>query len=161
LCVQINLTETEATIQDILNALESTANNTINEMDATLDHSELNLSQKETNDSVNDDEKENVETSPKRLYNIWTDEEVLSLVYLVDKIGKDFSKIITNYEQYFPNRTKEHLSNKYYQLKIKGKNGNFKNLQNQAKLLIDIPILKNDELREEKNVILNWKLKEV
>jgi hypothetical protein len=126
----------------------------------------LNLiHQKETNDSVNDDEKENFEdptqTSPKRLYNVWTDEEVLILVYLVDKIGKDFSKIITNYEQYFPNRTKEHLSNKYYQLKIKGKNGIFKNLQNQAKLSIDIPILNNDELREEKKVILNWKLKEV
>ncbi len=123
------------------------------------------IHQKETNDSVNDDEKENFEdptqTSPKRLYNVWTDEEVLILVYLVDKIGKDFSKIITNYEQYFPNRTKEHLSNKYYQLKIKGKNGIFKNLQNQAKLSIDIPILNNDELREEKKVILNWKLKEV
>ena len=123
------------------------------------------IHQKDTNDRVNDDEKENFEdptqTSPKRLYNVWTDEEVLILVYLVDKIGKDFSKIITNYEQYFPNRTKEHLSNKYYQLKIKGKNGIFKNLQNQAKLSIDIPILNNDELREEKKVILNWKLKEV
>ena len=81
----------------------------------------LNASENEINGNEQDDEKENVEdsnnTSPKRHYNKWTEHEALILVYLVTKIGKDFSAIITNYEQYFPNRTKEHLANKYNSLR--------------------------------------------
>ena len=127
----------------------------------------LNASENEINGNEQDDEKENVEdsnnTSPKRHYNKWTEHEALILVYLVTKIGKDFSAIITNYEQYFPNRTKEHLANKYNSLRgtKKLRSNLLKNLEKQASSLTDIPIVKIEKEQHEHKKNLNWKFKEV
>jgi hypothetical protein len=73
---------------------------------------------------------------------MWTNKEVLALLYLVQNIGTSWREIELNYKEHFQNRTRENIRSKYARLK---KQNNFERLQDQARLFTEVQLVENYE----------------
>ena len=64
----------------------------------------------------------------------WTEKETLNLVYLVEKVGRAWNEISTNYKEFFQERKAKDLINKYDHLEKT--NGKLTELKEQARAIM-------------------------
>ena len=87
---------------------------------------------------MSDRERERTEIYRKKS-DVWTQKEVLALLYLVDNLGTSWREMEINYAEHFQNRTREDLRGKYSRLK---KQNNFETLHDKAKLFNEVTLVK-------------------
>ncbi len=104
-------------------------------------------------------ERERTEVYRKKAV-MWTNKEILALLYLVQNIGTSWREIEINYKKHFQNRTRENMRAKYVRLK---QQNNFERLQDQARSFTEVRLVETIEqtfewTNEEVNLRLKCKL---
>ena len=96
-------------------------------------------------DPDNDEEwtQEKSEDNSTKVEDSWTMEDNVRLLFFVNKFGRKWKLIAVNYKSYLKNKNEQFLASKYKNLKQN--KPLFKKLEEKAKLVKDVEILKNHE----------------
>ena len=81
--------------------------------------------------------------SSEKRKNRWTEEDTVRLLFIVNNVGRKWKLIADNYKSHLKSKSEQFLKNKYQSLKRN--KILFEKLEEKAKLVKDVEILKNHE----------------
>ncbi len=103
-------------------------------------------------ETVNNENTSDISIKTNNFSKPWLKDEILNLVYLEQKLSGKFSIITKEYKNYFNNRSRKSLSQKFHRIKKKVlTDENFKEVLNEVKLMKELKIINFN--KEDINVV--------